>query len=668
MSVLDLPRLNFSGEALWNPDTANNSPGVYDENTLQQNPAIPPADFVSWLTSISKTPPPGQQVLNGSWNTYGDQGCWFRNTKIVGFQSAYGKTTSDDPICTDPGALLQMVGQSFTEGGTPPARMVDVAPYQSTTTQLFLKWLQLGNNQLGFRANVASRMYLRWSMLRNIDFADLPIAGVAGVIFQTAALAKDIQWFGVAKSPALQALQKAANASPNQGIVIQFAVYRTQYYKNASFNGKPIATPQDLAAAYAAGFKGPNPAQSLITGTIGPWGPNELATAPTQVLLNPMAAVSAPAKPLATARAIQEGMVAAAPQAPKAFPLGPAMAKLYAGNPPTHADANLAVSFVTTILETNLVPEKENLGPLALQVADGSGKPLSTIATIPYQAYARAGYVKTSGILDFPLTANQVKLIQNQANILQLSVQLHGKPVIALQQTAFVVETDQRGTYLDQNETTTMTASVYQYGQPAGNSVKVLVAQYYEMPQDAADGFPYILVTQANQANACLTVNGQPIQAIVPVSNGKITFPIKSVNPGTAMLGFFPFTGNTPPQPLPGGNNGFPGPQYTNYYAVIRCLGFDNALLSLPDNQVNWKNTYEKVLQVYNLVYPEMSRIRDLSDLNVVKGMAEQILAATKYPANFEWTMFMPVTREMSAGKRNLLQRFCAKVINNEPV
>jgi len=249
MSVLDLPRLNFSGEVLWNPDTANNSPGTYDENTLQQNPNIPPADFVSWLTSISQTPPPGQQVLNGSWNVYGDQGCWFRNARIVGVQVKYKESTSNDLICTDPGALLQMVGQSFREGGTPPARMVDVAPYQSTTTQLFLKWLQLGDNQLGFRANVASRMYLRWSMLRNVDFAELPIAGVAGVIFQTAAFAKDIEWFGVAKSSALQALQKAANASPNQGIVVQFAVYKTQYYKNASFNGKPIATPQDLAAA-----------------------------------------------------------------------------------------------------------------------------------------------------------------------------------------------------------------------------------------------------------------------------------------------------------------------------------------------------------------------------------------------------------------------------------
>jgi len=662
MSVLDLPRLNFSGETLWNPDTANNSPGTYDENTLQQNPAIPLANFVNWLCSLASPPPPGQQGLNGSWNVYGDQGCWFRNARIVGVQSAYGKTASSDPICTDPSALLQMVGEAFSEGGTPPARMVDVAPYQSTTTQLFLKWLQLGTQTLGFRAAAASRMYLRWSMLRNVDFNELPIAGVAGVLFQTSAFAKDIQWFGIEKSPALQALQTAANSAPNQGIAIQFAVYLTLYYKNATFNGQPISSAQVLAKAYAAGFKGPNPAQSNLTGTIGVWGPNELATAPTQILLSPKNPVTPPLVGLPSARAAQEGLIASKAAAPTPFPLGPAVAKL---------DANakyLAVSFLTTILEKDLVPEKQNFGPLTLQVSDASGKPLSTIATIPYLDYTRANYVKTSGILDYPLTTDQVNLIKNSANALQLSVMQSGKPVIALQQAPLVIETDQRGEYLDQSETKTMTAKVYRNGQPAGNDVKVLVAQYYENPQDInpQNPFPYVLVTQANQAKACLTLSGQ-IQIVVPVNNGAITFPIQSVNSGTSMLGFFPFTGNTPPTP-PGG----PGTSYpantTDYYAVVRCLGFDNALLSLPDDQITWSNTYAKVLQCYNLIYPEMSRIRDLSDLNVIKGMAEQILASTKYPANFGRTMFMPVTREMSAGKRNLLQRFCAKVINNEPV
>ena len=662
MSVLNLPRLNFSGETLWNPDTANNSPGTYDENTLQQNPTIPPANFVKWLTSLSKTPPPGQTGLNGSWNVYGDQGCWFRNARIVGVQSAYGKTASSDPICTDPTALLQMVGEAFSEGGTPPARMVDVAPYQSTTTQLFLKWLQLGTKQLGFRAAAASRMYLRWSMLRNVDFSELPIAGVAGVLFQTSALAKDIQWFGVEKSPALQALQKAANSAPNQGIVIQFAVYLTLYYKNATFNGQPISSAEVLAKAYAAGFKGPNPAQSNLTGTIGVWGPNELATAPTQILLSPKNPVTPPLVGLPSARAAQEGLIASKAAAPTPFPLGPAVANL-------DADAKyLAISFLTTILEKDLVPEKQNFGPLTLQVSDASGKPLSTIATIPFQDYARANYVKTSGILDFPLTTDQVNLMKNSANVLQLSVMQSGKPVIALQQSPLVVETDQRGEYLDQSETKNMTANVYRNGQPAGNDVKVLVAQYYENPQDInpQNPFPYVLVTPANQAKACLTLGGQ-IQIVVPVNNGAISFPIKSVNQGTSMLGFFPFTGNTPPTPPGGPSTSYPA-QTTDYYAVVRCLGFDNALLSLPDDQITWNNTYARVLQCYNLIYPEMSRIRDLSDLNVVKGMAEQILASTKYPANFGWTMFMPVTREMSAGKRNLLQRFCAKVINNEPV
>lgn len=664
MSVLNLPRLNFSGQTLWNPDTSNNSPGVYDENTLQlAAPGVAPADFVQWLTTYDENPPAGQQGLNGSWNVYGDAGCWFRDVRVGGVQFDYGTTTTDDPICTTPGVVLQMVGELFREvppgGPPPPARMCDVAPYQSTTTQLFFKTIQLGDQNLGFIAGGASRMYLRWSILRNTDFPELPIAGPGGVIFQTSAHAKDIQWFGVENSPALQALQKAANAAPNQGITLQFAVYLTQYYKNATFNGQPITNAQQLAAAYAAGFTGPNPAQSSITGTIGVWGPDELATAPTQLVLNPVNAVTPPLPVLSTARAVQEGMVTAAPQAPTPFRLGPAVAAV---DPKA---SNLALSFVETILETDLDSTKENLGPLTLNVVDGNGASLSTIATIPYsdphnKGYDKASYLQSSGILDFALTPQQLGYVQNPANALQVTVQQSGKPVVALQQIPLVVETDQRGTYLDQGETATLTANVYLNGAPAPDNVKVVVAQYYEDPSQ--DNFPYILVTSANQPSACLDFGGGQFQITAQVSNGTISFPMTSVNAGTSMIGFFPYVeGTTPPAPVA---SGFPSG--TNFYAVVRCLGFDNALLDLPDDQVNWTNTYNEVLQTYSLVYPQMSRIRNLSNENVVAGMAEQILAATKYPDNFLWTMFMPVSREMSAGKRNLLQRFCVKVINNE--
>lgn len=669
MSVLNLPRLHFSGNALWNPNTPNNSPGVYNENTLQQNPSQPtdPALFVQWLTSLNSNPPPGQAGLNGSWNVYGDGGCWFKNVSVTGVQLDYGKTVSD-AIC-NPNTQLQIVGEFFGKppaGSSPPSRMVDVAPYQSTTTQLFYKWFQLGDQTLGFRALGAQRMFLRWSMLRNTDFAELPIAGPAGVIFQTAASAQDIEWYGVENSPALQALQAAANAGPNQGVVMQFAVYLTRYYTQAAYQGTPLSSAALLAEAYANGFKGFNPALSNITGTIGVWGENELASAPTEILLNPAAPVSAVTKPLSTARAVQEGMVAAAPQTPQSFPLGPAMASV-----DTTAN-NLAVSFITTILETDLNATKEQLGTLSLQAVDSSGKVLLD-ESIPYnstpdsQGYDKPSYEQTSGILDFTITHEQAQQIQNGTATLKLSVNQPGGSVVALQQTPLVAETDQRGVYLDEGEQQTMTVQVYENGVPAsGDNISVLVAQYYEDPGDPSNQFPYVLVTDANRGNACLQLNDGQYQLVLPVTDGAVSFSITSVNAGTAMLGFFPFSGSTPPQPAPGGVNGFPGPQTTNYYAVVRCLGFDNELLSLPDDQINWDNTYQIVLQVYNLVYPKMSVYADLGDQTTVENMAARILRATEYPQNFDWTMFMPVTREMSAGKRSLLRRFCQQALNSK--
>jgi hypothetical protein len=671
MSVLSLPRLHFSGNCLWNPNTPNNSPGVYDENTLQQNPAqsTDPAQFVQWLTSLNPNPPAGQAGLNGSWNVYGDGGCWFSNTRVTGVQFEYGKTAGD-PICTDPTAQLQIVGEFFgpsRPGSTPPpARMVDVAPYQSTTTQLFYKWFQLGTDALGFRALGASRMFLRWSMLRNTDFHELQIAGPAGVIFQTAARAQDIEWYGLDNSPALRALQAAANAGPNQGVVMQFAVYLTQYYLHASYQGVQLSNAALLSQAYANGFTGANPAQSNITGTIGVWGPNELASAPTQMLLNPANPVSAATVPMHSSRAAQEGLVVAAPKAPAAFPLGPAMARV-------DADANnLAVSFLTTVLETDLKLTKEHLGPLTLQLVDGSSGATTNIADIPYSSpdntgYDAPSYAQTSGILDFTITPEQATAIQNGSSLLQLSVEQSGTCTVALQQASLVAETDQRGIYLDQGETQTVTVQVYQNGVPAsGGNVSLLVAQYYEAPLDPSNDFPYYLVTQSNQNNACLQLDGGQFQVVLPVTDGTASFTITSVNPGTAMLGFFPFSGDTPPAPAPGGVNNFPGPQTTNFYAVVRCLGFDNALLDLPDDQINWENTYEKVLQVYNLVYPQMSRIADLGDPTTVEQMAGRILKATEYPDRFDWTMFMPVTREMSAGKRSLLRRFCQNALGGK--
>jgi len=59
MSILNLPRLVFSGYTDWNPDTANNSNAIYDENKAVpirqydgQGLPIPWDQFVTWLLTL----------------------------------------------------------------------------------------------------------------------------------------------------------------------------------------------------------------------------------------------------------------------------------------------------------------------------------------------------------------------------------------------------------------------------------------------------------------------------------------------------------------------------------------------------------------------------------------------------------------------------------------
>ena len=90
----------------------------------------------------------------------------------------------------------------------------------------------------------------------------------------------------------------------------------------------------------------------------------------------------------------------------------------------------------------------------------------------------------------------------------------------------------------------------------------------------------------------------------------------------------------------------------------MRVLPFDDELESkTPDSALTWPFIYANVLRTFDLIYPAMSQVRNLDSLPVVEGMAVQIKAAVAL-STFESTLYMPITRDLSAGKRKLLQRF----------
>ena len=183
-----------------------------------------------------------------------------------------------------------------------------------------------------------------------------------------------------------------------------------------------------------------------------------------------------------------------------------------------------------------------------------------------------------------------------------------------------------------------------QNGEPAPAGVSLYLAQY-----DSRTNKPI-----ASPVVSYLDPNGRPMaHPIVPVSDGKAIFRLKPLQSGACLLGVFAFTG-TPPTNLPQAN--FPFPNY--FYFCVRVLPFDDELeRDTPDSALTWSFIYSNVLRTFDLIYPAMSQVRNLDSLPVVEGMAVQIKAAVAL-STFESTLYMPITRDLSAGKRKLLQRF----------
>jgi hypothetical protein len=633
MSVLSLPRINFLGACDWNPNTVNNSPTVYDESTAEpvKQKGIPFDGFVRWLIKFNEP----TKAPNGSWNVYGDHSATFVNATIKTCQPS---AAVDDPLI---GKSIQILGDMRGKSST-PARLVDVDPYGSTTSQIFYDTFSVGDRTLGFSAHAACRMFSRWpNFQRNLQ--RLPIAGAMGVIWHTAAKSSDVEWCGVGQSPTLQALREAANASGNQGLVMIFAAYRTLYFQKSSWQGKPIKNGKDLSEAYQAGFTDGNPAESVIVGSIGVWENGELASAPIARVLAPGAPVL-PSRPVMHAmRAVQELASQEVAPAQKPVTLGPALAEI-----DTQRQV-VTLDLIATFPEQNSTLAKADLGTFQLQVRSTDGTVTKIGAPLTPTDYGQTTYEATAGLVEVPFTPGQLQALQTGS----LEIVQQGKEsILALAEQPLLAETDQRGVYVDQSQTQSISINIYQKGQLAGGSteIQILIAQY--------DNTGTLIATDKDRFVEVLNQQGKPLTGgVASVENGTASIKVRALHPGTCFLGFFPFQGQQPPQAP---SNNFPGT--ADFYAVIRTLPFDNKFKNLPPDQVvDWNFVYQNVLLNFDVVYPVMSLIINLHDQKAFDSSAPAIEHAIS-PSQFESTLAMPITREMSAGKRALLLKYLQNI------
>jgi hypothetical protein len=626
------------------------------------------------------------------WNMFGTHGVSFvqhgeYTSQITGGDLAYGKPSKDDPIIGNPIAIAG-------DGGNGPGRLVDTNPASPWSTQVYFGQMSFGSGDNAVIAPRAFRMQSRWLNANRIYSSDqvltAPAAGI-GVCFQTCIPYKQVKWPSGCKSDLINELKKAAGQPGALGIMIRFTGYVNVYFANGKLNDEK-ATPGNftaLAAALKAGWDTynnsggkdtsgffSNPCYSHIVGTIGVWNDGELASVPSGRTLNADQAVlpmgitnSAPnAAPQAVRIVGHELKSNSIAVTGSPVPLGPVAVHI------DYKHKLISLDLGSTMPENGTPGSwpsdlmKTNFGPLSFGVMNGSA--FTGIATIPYEKYARAPYEASAGIIDIPFPDSGTEALLKSGS---LAVQVAGQT--ALLELNLTAETDRRGIYLNQGERTEFEVVVTNNGARAAG-VNVLIARYDSGLSLIATGQPG-LVNFTNGNAASVTVpNGNPpppnitadVITVTTDKNGSAKVGIVAQSPGFPVLGFYPYTGSTLPQPASSFN-------FTDnaFYTTVRVLPFDDlvpqAFVDAWNAQKNpdsaWSFVYNKILYLYDMLFNVMLEHVNLGSRAAVEKNIGPIWSAISAPAAVESTYAMPITRDLSSGKRLTLQLWIYLVANH---
>jgi hypothetical protein len=304
---------------------------------------------------------------------------------------------------------------------------------------------------------------------------------------------------------------------------------------------------------------------------------------------------------------------------------------------------------------------KANFGPLTVGVMSNSN--FTVIATLDYDRYQQSAYEATAGIIDIPFPSSMAPQLQSGT----IAIQVQGQTAL-LEQT-YTAETDRRGIYLDQNGQTEFQIQVCQQGEPSVGT-NVLLAQYYDSNLDLLPSNQAPLVEFLN--GNVVTINAGGIETVVTIlttdGNGNATASIRAQGPGFPVIAFFPFAEGDPlPQPPAGFN-------FTDdaFYTTVRVLPFDDAVPqefvdlwnNSGDQTAAWNFMYFQILYIYDMLFNVMLKYVNLGSQQAVEQSLSGIWSAIAEASADESTYAMPITRDMSAGKRLALQLWIYLVAN----
>jgi hypothetical protein len=278
------------------------------------------------------------------------------------------------------------------------------------------------------------------------------------------------------------------------------------------------------------------------------------------------------------------------------------------------------LDLVNTFPEADQSGSKAVLGDAMLRIRNGT-----TTVDIGPVPYDQATYEQTAGIVEVPFPSAAEAALTGGELVL---VTAKGGELLA--EAPVMVDSDDRCIYLQQGEAATARFVALARGSALGQSVRFTVL---DEPGADARGrvveFPDTIEVGGNSDNL---------------------LPLRAVNPGCTVIRLARGPGTRPLDTA------------RDPYISVRVLPADD-YRHLGDDEITFAFVYREVLRYYHLLHPAMSRVLDLSDESAVTGAAaDGSLLGRTNPERWSRAGYMPRTRDLSAGKRRLLERWCRKV------
>ena len=361
----------------------------------------------------------------------------------------------------------------------------------------------------------------------------------------------------------------------------------------------------DLAERFSRGEHPENPAVGEVVGTIGRWRHSDMRS----VTLG---------RSLLPPRHEPPG---------KANFLGPAVAAVDTER------RVVTLDLVNTFPEGSPVLDKVDYGPAHLMIRGESGKPDVVLGSVRYD---KASYEATSGICEVEYPEGAEADIEAGRLVLRT-----GDPSALIEEVDLVVQSDDRCVYMDEGTCKQVCLQVRRRGGAPSQPICVwaVVTPWDGTPEGAVE---------------------VPEKVEVP-PEGKATLVVTAKRPGGAHVRFF-----TSEEAAAEAGTFGPPKWSTESFIDVRVLPADDECDELTGDKLTFDALCQQVIRHYHLLYPAMSLwVIDLSSEAMWSdpGFVSKVRARiTMDRESFE---HMPRSRDLSAGKRRLLERWCERVLGD---